>query len=611
MPQQTPISPSIPQLDQFLDPGETVLVVEDLVDLSGLFYKFLSNQGLPVAIAASLAELDQQLLCHQPALILLDLGLPDGNALEVLNRLISEHPETAFIIITGSADLNTALTCLRLGADDYLVKPVNMQDFQHAVRCSLEKRRLTVDNRRYQQKLERSNLRARFLHQLNLQMNSAYLNRSGLDSILRAILTGITSGQGLGFNRAFLALITPDGQLLKGQLAVGPSSRAEAARVWAGIQEQNLQLDDILNHPESFSMNDDSRVNTIVHQLVIPTSDSDHLLIKTCQERISRRVTNGSCNNEPVPAELINLLDHDTFLAVSLYSPERSLGVILADNFVTGYPISDNDLFALEVFAGQASLAIEHCHLAETMRHKIQELEEVGNELEKNKDLLVAAERYSALGQMSAQLVHTLRNPVTTIGGISRMLARKFDDPEYTRFLKMITQETSKIEATLEDLFLFVDKQLPHKEYHTLQPLLRKCLLLFYNQMQKQGITYQLNLQEAPIQLLIDQRHIQQLLVHLIRNGIEAMSDGGQLTIGCSADNTTATITISDTGAGVFKGNLNKIGDPFFTTKVYGTGMGLSLVEKIATEHQGTFRLEHGSERGMTAVVTLPLSSPL
>ncbi len=583
-------------------------MVEDRPELSGLFQKILNLQNLPVAIAASLAELNQLLTEQKPALILLDLNLPDGSGLEALNSLIPEHPGTSILIITGNTDLDTALTCLRLGVDDYLVKPVNTFDLQRAVNRSLEKRRLILDNIRYQKKLEQGYQRARFLHELNLKMNSAYLNRQELHAILRAILTGITSGQGLGFNRAFLALISDDGRTLQGRMAIGPASKEEASKVWTEIREQNLNLDDILNRPEMLDYEQDTPINNIARRISIPTSAAEHLLIKTCNQRISHRVTGGHCIDEQVPEELLTLLAHDTFVAVPLYSPGHSLGVILADNSITNRSISDNDLFALEIFAGQASLAIEHSHLSEAMQHKIRELEEMGVELEKNKDLLVNAERDAALGQMSAQLVHTLRNPITTIGGVSRMLARKFDHPENNRFLNIIEKEAGRIEKTLEDLFIYVDTRQPQKELQQLQPLIRKSLMLFYGQLKKEQISYQLNLPGEPILIHMDNRHIQQLLVHLIRNAMEAMTNGGQLSITCSRDEQTATITITDTGCGVVNGNLDRVGDPFFTTKIYGTGMGLTLVEKIATDHGGSFHLDQDPNQGMTATVHLPLT---
>ena len=90
----------------------------------------------------------------------------------------------------------------------------------------------------------------------------------------------------------------------------------------------------------------------------------------------------------------------------------KSLGVIIADHFVTHEPIAKELIKSLEIFANQASLAIEHSQLYMEMEDKIDDLKNVTQEMEKNKDLLVESESYSALGHMSAQLVHVLRNPI-------------------------------------------------------------------------------------------------------------------------------------------------------------------------------------------------------
>ena len=111
-----------------------------------------------------------------------------------------------------------------------------------------------------------------------------------------------------------------------------------------------------------------------------------------------------------------------------------------------GTPISIEDINGLEIFAGQASLAIEHSQLYADMAEKIAALELVTQELEKSKDLLVEAERATAIGQMSAQLLHAIRNPLTSIGGTSRLLVKKTNDPYISNFLNIITQESSKIE---------------------------------------------------------------------------------------------------------------------------------------------------------------------
>ena len=100
------------------------------------------------------------------------------------------------------------------------------------------------------------------------------------------------------------------------------------------------------------------------------------------------------------------------------------------------------------------------------------------------------------------------------------------------------------------------------------------------------------------------------MLLHLIRNGIEAMTSGGLLTVSCAEKESKIFISVKDTGSGIEDSNLKRITDPFFTTKTYGTGMGLTLVEKIVAEHQGQFILRHGETGGMIAQVILPANKP-
>ncbi len=592
-----------------IHPDEVIVVVDDSQDIFILFQDFLSRQGFTVLHATTAAEFFHLLQTRNVALALLDIGLPDRNGTEILPDLALHYPELAIIMITGTADLQTALSCLRLGADDYLTKPMHLADLHHAINATLEKRRLVIDNRAYQQRLEATSVRTQFLHQLNLKMNSAYLSSVELDDVLQAILVGITAGEGLQFNRAFLALFNEDHQTLQGRLAIGPSSREEAGRVWEEIKIKNLHLNDIIQNFKNSQQDTNQGVNWIIRELSIPATAIDHTLIRACTERKSVFVEHGKAQNYPVTAQLLELLQGDTFIIVPLFSPSQSLGVLIADNYITQRPISAGDITDLEIFASQASLAIEHSYLYSSILHKMQELETVTQELEKNKDLLVDAERYAALGHMSAQLVHAIRNPITSIGGTARLLTRKVTDPDILRFLNIMAQDAAKIESTLEDLFNFVTESETQKSSQPLYPLIRKSVMLLYGTMKKQGITYQLNLNEPGPSLCIDGQKIRQMLLHLFRNAIEAMPNGGLLSVNVKQDSEKIAIIITDSGIGIINGNIAKVTDPFFTTKIYGTGMGLTLVKKIVAEHQGAFSLQPGPICGTIATVTLPMDS--
>ena len=589
--------------EELLEGDEHILIVDDYPDIVQLLKEFLEDQGLPTITAGTVAELHQNLKHNNIALAILDIGLPDGSGIDLLPEISNLYPDTSIIMLTAVTDLHTALECMRQGADDYLTKPVQFTEFYATIRKVLEKRRLKINNRRYQRQIERANFRIRLLHELTMKMNSAYLSMVELDEILQAILIGITAEEGLGFNRAFLALFDEPGEYLEGEMAIGPGCRDDAGRIWKEMQEQDLSISELIDNIKDDCFAGDSEVNKIVRSLKINTADSEHILIRATRNRESINVIDGQ-SEFPVSPDLMKLLGEDTFVVVPLYSSGRSLGVIIADHFVTREPIQEDVVKALESFASQASLAIEHCNLYMAMENKISELEAVTHELEKNKDLLVEAERYSALGHMAAQLVHNIRNPITSIGGTARLLARKTKDPEWLKFLNMMTGEAGKIEDTLQDLFSFVDQKTPVREETPLYPLIKKSMILFYNVMQRQNIEYQLNLPEPDPTLIADEYQIRQLFVHLIRNAIEAMPDGGTLTVGVTYDDHQVTVSIQDTGSGLDDPILNRATEAFFTTKSFGTGMGLTLVKRIALDHNGTLELRNREEGGTEATVS-------
>ena len=283
---------------------------------------------------------------------------------------------------------------------------------------------------------------------------------------------------------------------------------------------------------------------------------------------------------------------------------------MIVDNFVTGATITEGDINGLEIFASQASLAIEHSHLYAEMAEKIAALELVTQELDKSQSLLVEAERIAAIGQMSAQLLHAIRNPLTSIGGTSRLLVKKINDPNISSFLNIITQESSKIEMILEDLFNFVEDTKLTMGLHPLFSLIRKTLMIFYITMKKQNIEYTLALDGPGPSLSIDENRIRLVFLHLIRNSLEAMPDGGTLRIEAQEDAQFITIRLSDTGPGIPPETLPHVKDAFFTTKIYGNGLGLALVEQIVQAHGGTFSIHDGPTGGTLATVRLPKNSP-
>lgn len=628
-------------LGQLLQHGEIVAIVDDDAAIREPLRYYFAEHGLPVAECASATELMQVMAARNVALVILDIGLPDTDGLSLLPQIVERYPDAAVVMLTGVADLRVALDCMRKGATDYLSKPVQFEEIFYVARKALEKRRLVFENRKYQEELEEAHSRMQLLHQLSIKMNTVYLSTGELDQILRTVLVGITSREGLGFNRAFLVMFDEDDRFLRGRMAVGPSSREEAGRVWDEIERRKLDFLQLVDNLKETNTIQDATVNNIARALVVSAEDKENILVCSALRRrsykvspengwvpvlIERRGENSSDRlktwamthrhrenkDEVVPAlavprELINILDEDCFVVVPLYSPGRSFGVIIADNYVTRQGIEASHISALELFASQASLAIEQSLLHRERQRKIAELEAVNQELDRSKDLLVEAERYSALGHMAAQLVHVIRNPITSIGGVSRILEKKNIDPEWVKYLNVIIHETARVEAILEDLFDFVKQGEIQKEELTLCEVIEKTALLLQSSMEKHGVNWEIKCSDQRLVIQGDMRQIRQMFIILFKNAVEAMADGGKLTIVLTAAEGQAIVSVIDNGPGIPESYLDKVKDPFFTTKTYGTGMGLALVERIVSNHGGSFSLNPRPEGGLEVRVLLPL----
>jgi len=591
--------------DKLLAQDEVIVIVDDDAAIREPLRIFLESNDLAVVEAASGEQLKNLFGSVNIALVLLDIGLPDVDGLTLLPQIVNDHPGVGVIMLTGMADLEVALDCIRKGADDYLSKPVQFHEILLVVRKVLERRRLIAENFKYQEELEKAHFRIQLLHQLSLKMNSVYLSTVELDEILQAILVGITADEGLRFNRAFLAIFDEEGHVLQGRLAIGSECREEAGRIWSELREKKLDFLEIVQNIKKSCLNGDTRVTQLIKMLQVPVTDTQHILIKSAMERRSILVERGRAD-VPVAGDLIELLSEDTFVVVPLFSPRKSLGVIIADHFVTREPITKDLIRSLEIFANQASLAIEHSRLYMEMEDKIYELENVTHELEKNKDMLVESESLSALGQMSAQLVHVLRNPITSIGGAARILAKKTTDEKSLEFVNMIVNETTRLESTLKDLFDFVRQMKVEKKCEPLYPLIKKTLLLLQPTLVRHSIQVDLDVPDTEPVLEMDEQLIRKMMIHLTRNAIDAMPNGGNLTISVHKENGWVVISFADTGIGIAEAIQKRATDPFFTTKTYGTGLGLTLVEKIVAIHGGSFLLTKKQDGGMEARVSLP-----
>lgn len=246
------------------------------------------------------------------------------------------------------------------------------------------------------------------------------------------------------------------------------------------------------------------------------------------------------------------------------------------------------------------------CDVTKEMSKK-DYLDEINTTVTRDKALLVEAERSAALGQISAKMYHEIRNPVLAIGGMARRLVKKQQPANGHPLLDVIVKESKRLENILHTLFTYTETTAITPESANLVLLTKEVIDLLQSDFDRQHITVTLQVESPVIPLMLDKEQMHLALVHILKNSLEAMPDGGNLALSLSQDAKRATLSIGDSGQGIAEGHSHRVTEPFFTTKVYGTGLGLSLAQKAIDLHGGSMIFQQPDDGGTTVLVQLPL----
>lgn len=242
----------------------------------------------------------------------------------------------------------------------------------------------------------------------------------------------------------------------------------------------------------------------------------------------------------------------------------------------------------------------ELSELSSTFNHMSERL----GELQHLESQLRRRDRLHALGEVAMGLAHEIRNPLGIIKTATQLLHRRADLPETDkRHLEYVVSEVSRINDLITDFLDFAKPSAPMRSTQLARPLVDELIGFCAPELASHNIDVRIDDQAPAATLYADARQLKQAGLNLIVNAIDAMSDGGRLTIGISSDQHYTVISISDTGQGIEPDMLERIFTPFVTTKASGTGLGLAKVFSIMESHDG--RIECVSEKGAGATFTL------
>ncbi len=302
------------------------------------------------------------------------------------------------------------------------------------------------------------------------------------EEILRIILAAATCKEGLGFNRAFLFLREKNNGHLVGRMAIGPSTPEEAGRIWAGMNAGHRSLSEVLQCYLSNVDQYDIGVNRMVRSLRIELTN-EKLMRDVIENGQSLNVNDDLSFDEARASEALRSLGVTWCSIVPLLSRGKSIGLIVADNLITGRPIEDSAVRLLQVFASHASTAIEHAQLFEELEHKAHSLEEAQRTIERVQKQINAIERISLASEISHKISHELRNPLTIIGGFAALLKSKLDPADkLSEHAQIIVEETARLEKAMTDVLNFSKSFALEKEALNLADIATVALDVFAQQ---------------------------------------------------------------------------------------------------------------------------------
>ena len=311
------------------------------------------------------------------------------------------------------------------------------------------------------------------------------------------------------------------------------------------------------------------------------------------------------------PKRRPDMTDLVAVIGVPLLYRGRLLGVLTSHATQAGTIFTADHLALLTSFANQAAIAIENARLYDALRRTSEELESRvearTRELREAHEELVRRERLALVGQLAGGVGHELRNPLGAIGNAVYYLRMRLgggDDMKVHKHLAILETEVRRANKIVTDLLDFSRVKQPSRAPAQLNAIIRDILA---RQPQPSSLKRELDLIESLPPILVDPDQVGQVVQNLVINAIEAMPDGGTLTIRTWSTSDAVVASVSDTGIGIPPENLEKIFQPLFSTKTKGIGLGLAVSRRLIDANGGALSVESQVGKGSTFTAIFPI----
>ncbi|MFH2054347.1 MAG: ATP-binding protein [bacterium] len=299
--------------------------------------------------------------------------------------------------------------------------------------------------------------------------------------------------------------------------------------------------------------------------------------------------------------ELLGKLECEYLIPMSLQTRVR--GLLSVTRKISGTAFFEDDLEFLAILANQLSVAIENARLFDSEKETLEQLRNTQRQL-------VQTEKLAALGQLSARVAHEVNNPLGIIKNYLLMASQELaKQPTTSEYLQVVTEEVDRIAGIVRQLLsMFRPRRLEFAEID-LGQVLDETLLLLAIQTEKDHIRIEKRLPDRLPQILGSAEQLKQVFLNLLLNACDFMPAGGEVIIGGAVNGDKVALSFTDTGPGIPADYLEKIFEPFFTSKEEdkGTGLGLSVCSGIVRSHGGEIHAENAPDGGARFIIELPI----
>lgn len=238
----------------------------------------------------------------------------------------------------------------------------------------------------------------------------------------------------------------------------------------------------------------------------------------------------------------------------------------------------------------------------------LNQLNENANDNEEIHEQLKKLDRLNIIGELAASIAHEIRNPMTALKGFIQLLEPSIKQ-EHGMYYEVITSELARIDSIINEFLILAKPQAIKYEVKDICQIMKETVDLLNAQAVLYNVQFKTSYESKLPPMFCEPNQLKKVFINIIKNAIEVMPYGGNIsiTINSLGDN-HIKVSIQDEGSGIPKEKIQKLGEPFYTTKEHGTGLGLMVSYRIIEEHKGKIEIESEVGEGTVFHITLPLN---